>query len=455
MTERLAYLSTASRLGLALLVLGAPACDSPAPSPASDAPGSVANAGDAVSATNGADAPGEGDGADGSWCKAKQVFDEYCVSCHDGQGTAGTPMALKTHADLVADSALYPGTKVFARALERMKAGSMRMPPQGSVPADKLALIEAWTQAGAPSGSDPTCGGASAAAPQSAPSWPAACEKFYKFLAHDMEDSDQPYRVAAGSEPHPQFVFDAPWDEEEVQALAFRPVTDNKRVLHHWILYQHSGGAFLSGWAPGQDAAKRSLPDDVGMFLPSGTQSLRLDLHYNNLLPDAQEELDASGVEICVVSKPNFRPNTATVFMGFMAFAVPMAPANTVNHELTRSCSVTASSPVHLLSTSPHAHKLATHAKFTVQKRDGMQVVMHDEPFDFSEQVSKGLPQELVLETGDTVTTTCTYTNTTGQDVLFGEDTGDEMCFNFAAYYPKGALRCDPLGELLGSASRL
>jgi hypothetical protein len=46
------------------------------------------------------------------------------------------------------------------------------------------------------------------------------------------------------------------------------------------------------------------------------------------------------------------------------------------------------------------------------------------------------------LETGDQVITTCTYDNDTDKAVRFGEDTSDEMCFNFASYYPMGALKC-------------
>jgi hypothetical protein len=69
---------------------------------------------------------------------------------------------------------------------------------------------------------------------------------------------------------------------------------------------------------------------------------------------------------------------------------------------------------------------------------------MHDQPFQFGEQGTYGLAPEVILETGDVVTTTCTYDNPTARSVTFGESTNNEMCFNFAAYYPKGALTCTP-----------
>lgn len=37
---------------------------------------------------------------------------------------------------------------------------------------------------------------------------------------------------------------------------------------------------------------------------------------------------------------------------------------------------------------------------------------------------------------GDVITTTCKWNNTTDRLVHWGENTEDEMCFNYTAYYP-------------------
>src|SRR5690606_38926995 len=63
--------------------------------------------------------------------------------------------------------------------------------------------------------------------------WPEDCEEIYS-IRSGM--GDQPHTVRAGTETHPQFYFDAPWGDDPVQALAFKPITDNKKVMHHWIL---------------------------------------------------------------------------------------------------------------------------------------------------------------------------------------------------------------------------
>ena len=74
---------------------------------------------------------------------------------------------------------------------------------------------------------------------------------------------------------------------------------------------------------------------------------------------------------------------------------------------------------------------------------------MHDAPFKFGEQGTYPIEGgELVLSAGDKITTSCTYSNETSKNIRFGESTDAEMCFNFARYYPKGALPCT--GGLFG-----
>jgi hypothetical protein len=80
--------------------------------------------------------------------------------------------------------------------------------------------------------------------------------------------------------------------------------------------------------------------------------------------------------------------------------------------------------------------------KFTVKKASGMTIVMHDMPFNFEEQTTYPLMPPLEIVAGDEITTTCTFSNDTNQTITFGENTGNEMCFNFALYEPMGGLSC-------------
>jgi hypothetical protein len=412
--------------------------------------------------TGGTGGTAAGGSLDTPWCKAKVVLERHCTRCHDGEATAGTPdkIAFNNLSHLLADSKT-PGAKYYQRAGVRIHDVQRPMPPTNDMGAADKAILDAWVASGGAAGANPTCS-SSVGAPGSDAgvaagdggtgatvdaAWPVDCEKRYKILSHGPGGMNDPYMVQPGEEIHPQVIFDAPWGNEEVQALSMRPVTDNKRVLHHWILYEQGGGAFLTGWAPGAEETGQQLPADVGMYLAKGPQSLRLDMHYYNK-GGTKVEADQSGVEICVVSKPKFRKHTATVFPRFGSYGLDdlfklgvLAPANSTNYASTGVCNVTATQPVTLLTASPHAHTLAIGMKFTA-RAGGKDVLMHEGPFVFEEQRSYTLKEPVVLNTGDTVTTTCYFTNKSNQDVTFGENTGNEMCFNFAVYYPMGALTC-------------
>ena len=218
--------------------------------------------------------------------------------------------------------------------------------------------------------------------------------------------------------------------------IAMRAISDNRKVLHHWILYGPKS-EFLVGWAPGKDESA-PLPPDVGMNLPGG--NLTLDMHYFNLM-GTDAEPDNSGLELCVVKQPNFRKYTAAVNQTFSSFLINI-PAHATNFDVTGQCTFTGNTPVNLITASPHAHKLAKHMNFTVTKKSGEVITLHDGAFDFNEQTTYPLDPMVTLENGDVVKTVCTYDNPTDKAVTFGENTGNEMCFNFAVYYPMGAMAC-------------
>ena len=55
--------------------------------------------------------------------------------------------------------------------------------------------------------------------------------------------------------------------------------------------------------------------------------------------------------------------------------------------------------------------------------------------FDFNTQ--QWLPLDVTSAEGDTIRTKCSWKNTTGEEVKFGEKTSDEMCYSFTMYYPR------------------
>ena len=385
-------------------------------------------------------------GGSSGWCDTLAILKSDCQSCHGSPLAAGAPMPLLKFDDVTANGTTTKTKKVYELIGTRVHDTKSSMPPGKPLSADKLKVIDAWIADGAKAGDDATCGGQDTAPTATADTaWPPeGCDQSYKILA----GNGKPVSVPAGQEVHPQFTMDAPWGDAKVQAVGFRPITQNPKVLHHWILNGQGGTtAFISGWAPGQDdSLRKPLPADIGIYLPSGKQVLRMDMHYNNL-SGTTAELDQSGVEVCVTKTP--RKNVATTFSNFVGLPFISPGAET---DIVGTCNVAVTQPVFLLSESPHAHKLATHMKLEV-KRGSVNTVLHDAPFSFDGQTSTPLKEPFELKNGDQVITTCHFKNDTNQLVTFGEDTGNEMCFNFATYYPMGALSCSGAAPVdVGSA---
>jgi hypothetical protein len=86
-------------------------------------------------------------------------------------------------------------------------------------------------------------------------------------------------------------------------------------------------------------------------------------------------------------------------------------------------------------------HKLGT--KFTTTLTSGKTTTpIVDVPkWDFNDQITYPVdPATTLVRPGDTLTTTCTYTNPTDKAVTFGEKTENEMCLNFIMVYPLKAI---------------
>lgn len=380
------------------------------------------------------------------FCGVLEVIRSNCQRCHGATPVAGAPMPLVTYTDFVAPAATNPQRKVYELVQERVHDKSRPMPPPPEqLSAAALSGIDTWINAGALEAAN-TC---PEAAPQDRPTgtvtegefaWPADCEERHTFVAHDMSDMTKPYMVPANTEEHPAFQFDTPWGDDDVQMLASRPITDNAKVVHHWILWDATEGSSLAGWAPG--GIPDELPSDVGLYMPKGQGVLTLDLHYYNLT-GGEPQPDRSGVEVCITRK--LRPKTAAnTGLNGSATVKAMSTAST-----PVACQVTTTDEVRFLGINPHMHQLGTHAKLELT-RAGMTTTLWDAPFRFTEQAMRPLDNIQVM-TGDVLTTTCTHVNDRPTDVQWGESTDDEMCINWVRYYPKGAFTCRRMNMMMGA----
>lgn len=388
-------------------------------------------------------------------CEVAAIVADHCTTCHGATPSFNAPMSLVEAGDFAAPAPIDSSRAVREVAAQRINAeGSARMPPPGTVEAlsaDELAALDSWLGSGAPAAVDGCEIGAArvgdgAGEQELLPrptttgtllgpyeGWDDGVE-CYPFTAYQPGggEKDTPFDVGTAVDTYIGFGFSPPWQGTRY-VRAFRSVIDNDQVLHHWILFQepsaqddtaeeilgaHPGGQMLHGWAPG--GSDLYFSPDVGIRMDGDTSYL-LEVHYNSSDPSAK---DASGLEICVTDQP---PQNEAIISWLGSDAINGTSA-------TGTCTPRSNEPIHIIAGTPHMHLKGSHMKVTVNRAAGGSEVVHDEPFSFQNQ--RGYAEDIRLTSGDTITTTCTYSS----PARFGKGTNEEMCYWFALSYPAGAL---------------
>ncbi len=463
-----------------------------------------------------------------------------CTSCHDGRGTAGTPMGLLTYEDFIAPSHSNPAIPVYTLVGARVQDTMKPMPPTGMLDAQSIAAVEDWVAHGAPdcgfqhrtggtgvggttstgiggvpptgegstpqvgpgSGGSPIVSGAGGAPPGGAgappggggaptnidvsqylspdgtyfikeppgtapigPDEPTA-EYCFNIVGHGkantpLAQDPTPFTVA-NSEFYHEFDYKVPYTKTMV-ALSTKPIIDNNKVLHHWLLFHiqsdtgtdgasmdeiglQIGKEMITGWAPGGDPLV--MPPGVGLEMPKVGGFLTLETHYFNNTGAAAQ--DRSGVRICMTSK--IPPNVATLtWLGTEGISIPANVMATDSGTCTPGGG-NQTGDIHILQTTPHMHKLGSHMKTVINRKGGGTETVVDNAFSFNDQ--RAYPVTNIVHPGDTLTTTCTWTNNTPQTVGFGTSTTAEMCYNFIIAYPAHSMP-NPLGGGIEGSSNM
>jgi hypothetical protein len=252
--------------------------------------------------------------------------------------------------------------------------------------------------------------------------------------------------MVKASEFYHEFDYKVPYSDT-VYGLSTKPIIDNKKVLHHWLLFHITadsgtdgnsfdeiglqlGRELVSGWAPGGNPPE--IPQGIGIEMPKGGGFMDIEFHYFNTTGSAQP--DESGVRICTTKvKP---ANVATLtWLGTESINIPAHAQGTATGTCTPG---TTTGDINLIYASPHMHTLGTHMKTVINRKAGGVETVVDNPFSFTDQRAYTTPN--IVHPGDTLTTTCTWNNTTAATVGFGTSTTAEMCYNFVYAYPAHAL---------------
>jgi hypothetical protein len=181
-------------------------------------------------------------------------------------------------------------------------------------------------------------------------------------------------------------------------------------------------------YASGVGTQQLDLPAGVAVHVRPG-QQLLLNLHLFNATDTTIT--GTSGIEILAAEPGAVQHEAGVVLIGKTA-GLTVAPGTTTQ---TGRCTTPAN--VTVFAVAPHMHMLGSHMKVGYANQDGSGArVMLDQPYSFDEQKFTSLASPLVSGAGGRVTVECTYVNTTGQTVTFGESSTQEMCYALTFVYP-------------------
>lgn len=362
-------------------------------------------------------------------CDVEKVLSKNCQSCHQSPPLFGSPFPLKTREDL-----MVPGRidKIIARIHDDAKP--MPPPPAARLSAADMATLESWKAAGMPASTE-AC---------TTPVKPTDPNKFDCTPDQHLKPSSKWTMPKDKTNAYVCFGVDITAAEKR-HIIGIAPRIDNKTIVHHVLLLEapnaessvpHECPSGMSttwrmvyGWAPGAEAL--GVPKEAGFPL-EGTKHYVIQMHYNNV--NALEgEQDESGVDFCTTKE--LRPNDADVIaFGSVKFTIPAQAQN-----FTQTCDFKVPSnlpEIHAFAAMPHMHQLGKSIDTVLKSTNGSTTSLGTIPkWDFETQY--WIPLDVPVKTGDTVQTTCTWTNGTNSPVSFGEKTEDEMCYSFTMYYPR------------------
>lgn len=272
------------------------------------------------------------------------------------------------------------------------------------------------------------------AGPPVAPS-PTECT----YLEFRARNGASAYSVPVGEESH-CFAFHLDMGGPR-QAVAFYPHLGASVVSSHIFLYStttpqtdntnascvgaYSDSDLIAAWVPG--AGPWLFPKDTGIDLGGG--DFVLEVHYNNR--GTAPVKDASGFEVC--STRTLRPNVASISWlgtdGYSTFS-----RWTDGTTQTSNCNPSTPQPIRIIEALPSMRVHGLRMTADIHRADGGIASLFDA--DFSNHQSSVLVTPAILNSEDSIRTTCTYDAQVG----FGPSDAEEVCYAWVLASPAHAL---------------
>jgi hypothetical protein len=405
-------------------------------------------------------------GATPTWYgEIRPLMESRCSLCHGVPTAGGAPRSLTRYADMLQTNLF--GQPIHEIVGYRLAAGTM--PPSGypRFTADETEMILAWSAAGAPEGvrpDEPDSGIDDAGVPDGGADggvlfpWTGGEQEFeagagrrwFNVWANDGTGSrTSPWiaqRTGDGTS-YTCFSFVIPPNPSgsglAESAIEFHPVIDDDAHVHHLFAYHdtsgqdpdgpfdclgnQSYGRIIGSWFPGRGAT--ILPEGTGVPIQPG-QRVTLEVHYDSV--PAAGAPDMSGFSILLTEAQGLTP-AGEVWAGVSWQQPLFGPGN-----VTLQATVTNTfDNVTLFTATTHMHNkgLAISLEYSrAATPNNWQMIVETDPWLFDNQILLPIEPPLVLQIGDQVRTTCTWTTADGP-VIQGAGSQQEMCYVFMYHY--------------------
>jgi hypothetical protein len=347
---------------------------------------------------------------------ALPAIERNCVLCHGATPDFGAPYTLLDYEALVAGD-----DRIVDKMVDALMARTMPPPSQGLMPHNDLDTLVAWASCGLIH-PDPADGLWASRDVWEAPVDPPAGATAVNLSAngHEVGPND--------IDDYQYFLFRNLVDED-MFIRRMEAIIDESRVVHHITLNHALGFDYLYTWAPGTGAIE--FPDGGIRLTPNET--LVMNIHYNNGA-GIEDVVDSSGIRLWVDT-----PSGTEWGMASPSVYDIDVPPNSVA-EATESCRVTRD--FEIIAGMPHMHEIGSEFRHVLTRSDGTEETLIElTGWSFEAQYFYDMP--VTVRDGDLLTLTCTFDNTTGETVQFGQGTSDEMCFDFIYVTPpEAAFQC-------------
>lgn len=166
------------------------------------------------------------------------------------------------------------------------------------------------------------------------------------------------------------------------------------------------------------------FPPGIAVEVDRGSQLL-LNLHIFNVSDTLINGI--SGTLVKTVPRDDVVELAEMVFAGTRDISIPANPT-----PVTASGRCTFTRQARILNIWPHMHQVGDRMRVSHGP-----LMLHDEPYDFNEQVNHPLAAPgHIIDPGETLDVECTYVNTGSRSITYGDSSTDEMCYAGFYRYP-------------------